>query len=62
MKYFALNFDGSMHYLGIFENWGDAEESTHNTKIDAIWLMNENEAKSWANFINETLQTTESTK
>ncbi len=55
MKYFALNFDGSMHFLGNFDNWGDAEESTHNTKIDAIWIFNETEAKSWINFFAKEL-------
>jgi hypothetical protein len=62
MLYFTLNNDGLLYNLGDHEKWENAEEYAQDNNIDSIWLFNENEAKSWVNFINETLQTTESKK
>lgn len=56
MKYFALSYNGNLHYVGEFQDWGDAEIRLSDMSIDPIWVFNENEAKSFASFINNELE------
>jgi len=55
MIYFTLNNDGLLYNLGNHEEWENAEEYTQDNNIDSIWLFNENEAKNWVEFIQESL-------
>jgi hypothetical protein len=62
MIYFALNNDGLLYNLGDHGDYESADCCAQDMQIDAIWLIGENEARCMADFINETLTTTESTQ
>lgn len=55
--YFALNStDGLLYNLGKHQDFNSAVELSDEKKLDAIWLVDVNEAKRWADFINEQLK------
>ena len=56
MIYFALNPDGLLCNLGDHGDWEAADETARNLRIDAIWLLDENEALNWASFIQEQIK------
>jgi hypothetical protein len=62
MIYFALNNDGLLYNLGDHGDYESADCTAQDMQLDAIWLIGEDEARSMADFINEQLQTTESTR
>jgi len=55
MIYFALNRDGLLYNLGDHGDWEGADCTAQDMQLDNIWLFNENEAKSWIEFISESL-------
>lgn len=62
MIYFALNNDGLLYSLGDHGDFESADCTAQDMQLDAIWLIGEDEARNMADFINEQLQTTESTR
>ena len=55
--YFALNAnDGLLYNLGKHEDFNSASALADEKKLDAIWLVDVNEAKQWADFINDQLR------
>ena len=46
-KFFCLYSDGSIHFLGHFENWVQAEEESEKSKLHNVWVFGEASAKSW---------------
>lgn len=58
MNYFALSSDGDLCNLGNHGDWESAENTATDLLINQIWVFNEIQAKSWANFINTTLEAT----
>lgn len=62
MIYFALNPDGLIYNLGDHGDILAAEDTAENMDLDAIFIFDENQAQSVANFINDQLRITESTK
>jgi len=72
-KYFSMNDDGRLYFIGTFKSWNEAEEaaavltgkgtiqkfkhgSVYTKRSPALWIFNETEARSWADFLNEELQ------
>ena len=51
-KFFCLASDGLIHFLGEFETWEHALNHAEKS-IDVIWLMGEQDAKSWKETISE---------
>jgi hypothetical protein len=55
--YFALNAnDGLLYNLGKHEDFNSASALADEKKLDAIWLVDVDEAKRWADFINDQLR------
>ena len=50
-KWYALHTDGDIRYVGEFEDIGDADTST----TDAIWLADEETARTWLSQLQESL-------
>jgi len=46
-KYFIVNIDGNMEYLGEFVNFDEADNFMYFTKRQAIWLLGESTAAQW---------------
>jgi hypothetical protein len=61
MIYFALNEDGLIYNLGDHGDWVSADSTATDMMINPIWTIDENEARNWAQFITEQLNTTTST-
>ena len=56
MIYFALNTDGLLYDLGDHGDWESAENTASNMKLDQIWVFDEIVAKSWAEFIENSIK------
>jgi hypothetical protein len=62
MIYFALANDSDLYCLGDHGDFESADCCAQDMQLNPIWIIGEDVAQSWANFINETLTTTESTR
>ena len=51
MIYFALNHDGLLYNLGDHGDWESADDTAINMKLEPAYLVDENEALNWAEFI-----------
>jgi hypothetical protein len=61
MIYFALNEDGLLYNLGDHGDFESADSTAQDMQLNAIWLIGEQEASNWAEFITEQLSSTIST-
>ena len=61
MIYFALSSNGLLHNLGDHGDFDSADCCAEDMQLNAFWLFDEFSAKSYTDFINQTLNTTEST-
>jgi hypothetical protein len=61
MVYFALNNDGLLYNLGDHGDFDSADCTAEDMQLNAIWLIDEHDARSMAQFITEQLNTTTST-
>jgi hypothetical protein len=61
MIYFALNNDGLLYNLGDHGDFESADCCAQDMKLNAVWLINQFDAESMAEFINQQLVTTTST-
>ena len=61
MVYFALNNDGLLYNLGDHGDFDSADCTAEDMQLNAIWLIDEHDAQSMAQFITEQLNTTTST-
>ncbi len=62
MIYFALNNDGLLYNLGDHGDFEAADCTAQDMQLDAVWLINEFDAKSMVDFITQQLATTTSTE
>ena len=46
-KYWALGEDGLLYYIGLYENYEEADIGAENMKVKAIWLVDQETANSW---------------
>jgi hypothetical protein len=61
MIYFALNNDGLLYNLGDHGDFESADCTAQDMQLDAVWLINQFDAESMAEFITQQLATTTST-
>ncbi len=54
--YFALNSDGLLYDVGNHGDWESAEQTAHDMQLDHLWLISESEAKNWAEFILDRIE------
>jgi hypothetical protein len=62
MIYFALNNDGLLYNLGDHGDFESADCTANDMQLDAVWLINQYDAESMAEFITQQLTTTTSTE
>jgi glucokinase len=62
MIYFALNNDGLLYNLGDHGDFESADCTAQDMQLDAVWLINEFDAQSMAEFITNQLSITTSTE
>jgi hypothetical protein len=58
MIYFALNHDGLAYNLGDHGDWESADDTAINMKLEPSYLFDENEARSFAEFILQEIEQT----
>lgn len=51
-KWYALDYNGDMVYVGAFETFDEAEESM---KYTPVWLVDEDCARAWLRELQEML-------
>lgn len=54
-KWYCLNSDGKIRYVGEFSSFDDADGSIGNT---AVWLVEEDTARQWLADLKSMLETT----
>jgi hypothetical protein len=52
-KWYALNWDGAMIYLGEFETIEDVDSATGWENL--VWIVSETDAKKWSSQLQELL-------
>lgn len=54
-KFFCLASDGLIYFLGVFDDWEEAEKHAEKKQIDVIWLFGKDSAQSWLDTLKENI-------
>lgn len=54
-KFFCLASDGLIYFLGVFDDWEEAEKHAEKKQIDVIWLFGEDSAQLWLDTLKENI-------
>tara|TARA_Y100001963_G_scaffold132612_1_gene191317 strand:- start:40 stop:222 length:183 start_codon:yes stop_codon:yes gene_type:complete len=55
VKYFCIDVNGKLQYLGYCIDIEQAEENCNAMGIDSVWFFGEENANNWKDFLNKQL-------